>query len=932
MSDQAVMSERSRPILRPLGILVLALLLAACDALISPQHRLARARAELDAGEWGRAAIELRKLVQTDPQNAQAWLLLARWSLDVGHAGDARSALDRAMKARASARELDELRVRMWLETGQPKEVIDAAAHNALALPEPDRSVALAHAYNQLRRYDRTIALLQPLLAAHPNSTDARLAAVVALWRSGKANLALRTLDAAMADRSSWAAPLLKGQLAQRQGRLAIAEDAFALAIQRMPPSAPMPQRVEALANLTEVRLAQSKVKEASESEARLVKLAPDWLRTQLLRGRLEIAGSDYVNGIADLERVVAHGSNYGEARMFLATAQVQRGSLEQAQSNLEELVHQSPDNVPARKLLAQVRLKLNEPEDALSALTPALGAKLMDAQLYALLSTIENQIGNPNSVLDALGRSLSAQPDNPTLRLNLAQAYLSANQPKEALQVLEAAPDRVDDPQRDALLIAAIGEVRGTAAADAEVEKLLAAHPHDPAVLNLAASFFLSHAQADRARALLRQALAANPRDVSSLVNLARLDAATGDAQGAESALREALDQDRSNLRIRMGLADLLMQRKAFTEAQQLIEAANNPGSPDVQFALARVALARGDLKQANAALDRAVALRSGSAELENQAGLLLLAARQYEPALARFRQATGRVADNAVFWFNTARAQVALNQAVAARQSLEKANTLQPEWVAPVSALSVLDVKAKNYQTALERVKVLVAKQPNDPDALVLEGDVDESVGRYGDAATAYAEAQQRRPDAAVLVRLFEARHRAGTPKPEQPLQQWLAENPNDFAVRRVLGAYYLGERDLKQAAREFEAVLAQSPNDIVALNDLAWVYQGLQDARAEEVAEHAYKLAPTAPAVDDTLGWILARKHATDRALALLTQAARAGAGDPDIQYHYAYALAAAGKRAEAREILSKVLAGKQDFDSRRDAERLLANLKA
>jgi len=920
-----MMSVRSMAV----GALVLAFLLSGCDALISPQHRLERARAQLDAGEWGRAAIELRKLLQADPRNAEARLLLARWSLDVGRASDAQDALERAMAAGATGRELDQLRVRMWLALNEPKAVLDSYARQKLDLPGPDRSIAIARAYNELRQPDRALATLQPLLASQVAPTDARLTAAEAFAQEGRTDLALRQVDVAMAaDHISWSAPLLRGRLVERSGRFIAAEDDFGLAIQRMRASTPLPQRVEALAALTEVRLDQNELNEASQSEASLGKLAPDAPITQMLGGRLSLARGDYVNGIADLERLVAHAPHYVQARILLAAAQLRRGDLEQAQDNLEQVVQETPNDVLARKLLAQVRLKLSEPEDALQALIPTFGVQAMDPELYALLGEVESRVGNPNSVLEALERSLRAHPDNRTLQLSLAEAFLSVNRPGDALELLETTDDHVEGLRRDTLLVSAVTAVRGPLAAGAEVDMLLAAHPHDSGVLNLAASFFLSQRQFDRARAILLQALTANPQDVTSLITLARVEYATGGTAAATSALRRALDADQSNLAVRIALADLLTREKAFADAQQLLEASKTSGVPDLQFALARVALARGDTKQARAALDRAVALRPGSAELENRAGVVLFSARQYDSALARFRTATERVPDNAAYWFNAAQAQMALNRPAEARQSLEKANELQPEWVPAARGLCMLDLGAKNYASALNRARQLLTKQPVDPRALVLEGDVQEALGRFDEAVGAYSAAERRRPEAALVVKLFQAQNRAKLPKPEEPLQRWLAEHPNDSMVRTVLGNYDITRGELTQAARQFETVVEQTPNDAVALNNLAWTYGQLQDARAEAIAERAYTLAPSSPNVDDTLGWILARKHATGRALVLIGQAVKSDSEDPEMQYHYAYVLAEVGKRTEARTILSKVLAGKQDFDSRRDAQRLLA----
>ena len=49
-----------------------------------------------------------------------------------------------------------------------------------------------------------------------------------------------------------------------------------------------------------------------------------------------------------------------------------------------------------------------------------------------------------------------------------------------------------------------------------------------------------------------------------------------------------------------------------------------------------------------------------------------------------------------------------------------------------------------------------------------------------------------------------------------------------------------------------------------------------------------------------------------------------------GRAEIRYHHAFALAKLGKAEEARQALDEILAGDEQFTSRKDAEKLLAEL--
>jgi putative PEP-CTERM system TPR-repeat lipoprotein len=912
-------------------LLLLVLAAGGCDALTSTRHRIAAAQAALDAGELARAGIELRKAVASQPNNPAVRLALTRLSLETGDLAHAQEELDRAIKAGAKGAEVDGLQARIWLATRQPKRLVEAITSGRLSIAEPRRSIELARAYNILGQPGAAMEVLAPLLAGHAASGDAGAVQAQSLLLKGQVDAALKEASAAAAsDSTSVDAPLFEAELLAQHEQLAGAEQALVAASQRISASTPIPERVTVLATLTEYRLAQGKLAEAAQSQAALGKLLPGAPVTVLLGARLKLARGKTSEGIADLQRVVERVPSFVPARLLLGGAQLSQGNLNQAQAQFEQVLQQAPDNLQARKLLARVRLQLNEPQEALQALNPALNGNATDPQLYRLLEATQIEMGDRTSALATLESAVRANPSDRNLKLDLAQAYLAAGRGKDALALLGPAAPGHDDLRRARLYVSATYAVGGAGAATEQVEKLLQARPKDLGTLNLAASYFSVQSQMDRARALLQQALAIDAHDVGTLGNLARVDLVSGDVAGAEAAMRTALSAEPHNVRVRVALADILLRRGALAEAEQILTAEKDSKAPELQFALAQLELARSNPGKANEALDRAIALQPSRVELVNQAGTLLMQNGKYEAALARFQKATELDPKSARYWLNLGRAQLALRQDDQARASFQRAQELSSEWIEPVTALALLDVRAKKFDEALQRANEMLAKHPGDPDALVLKGDVLASAGKIRDAAAAFADAQRRRPDASTALKLFQIRSAAGAPDAAEPLEQWLALQPNDYRMRYVLGTYYLSQHALQKAAGELEVVVRQVPGYAPAFNNLAWTYVQMNDSRAQSYAQRAYQLAPSSPAFADTLGWILVRERDLSRGLPLLEQATK-GAADPEIQYHYAYALAQSGKRAEARDILTKVLAGKQDFQSRHDAERLLADLK-
>ena len=113
-------------------------------------------------------------------------------------------------------------------------------------------------------------------------------------------------------------------------------------------------------------------------------------------------------------------------------------------------------------------------------------------------------------------------------------------------------------------------------------------------------------------------------------------------------------------------------------------------------------------------------------------------------------------------------------------------------------------------------------------------------------------------------------------------------------------------------------------------MALNNLAWVYQQVGDARATDMARQAYILSPGAQTAD-TLGWILTTGGKADTGVTLLRQAATEASNDPRVLYHFGVALKDTGKKDEAVKALTTVVETKGEFKEKGLAQALLDELK-
>ena len=160
---------------------------------------------------------------------------------------------------------------------------------------------------------------------------------------------------------------------------------------------------------------------------------------------------------------------------------------------------------------------------------------------------------------------------------------------------------------------------------------------------------------------------------------------------------------------------------------------------------------------------------------------------------------------------------------------------------------------------------------------------------------------------------------------------LHEWLVKNPEDASVRSILAASLHETADIDAAMAEYETVLKTQPNNVLALNNLAWLYFERNDARALEVAQRAYERVPERPEIADNYGWILVQLGQVERGLAILDKAAANQPENGEILYHHAATLAKAGEIRTAKQQLQTLLTSGKEFGARSEAESLLKELQ-
>jgi uncharacterized protein (TIGR03790 family) len=162
----------------------------------------------------------------------------------------------------------------------------------------------------------------------------------------------------------------------------------------------------------------------------------------------------------------------------------------------------------------------------------------------------------------------------------------------------------------------------------------------------------------------------------------------------------------------------------------------------------------------------------------------------------------------------------------------------------------------------------------------------------------------------DALKLLLRAEARFaRSDTDAALEALKKALAIDDRLVVGWRALAAGYEQVKRFSQANEAYRRLLAMNPNDVAALNNLAYNL-AVHEKRLEEalpMASRAATLAKGSALVEDTLGWIHYLGGNYKDALPLLERASRALPGHADVQFHAALVFAAVGRLDDAARAL-------------------------
>jgi len=197
--------------------------------------------------------------------------------------------------------------------------------------------------------------------------------------------------------------------------------------------------------------------------------------------------------------------------------------------------------------------------------------------------------------------------------------------------------------------------------------------------------------------------------------------------------------------------------------------------------------------------------------------------------------------------------------------------------------------------------------------------------------DAAISFARrAYNIQPHTGTVLALGNYQQRMGEQQAAtDTYRQWLQEHPGDVRVlmQQANNSMTAGQ----DAVEQYRHVLTLESDNVVALNNLAWLLRERAPEESLDYARRASQLQPDNAAVLDTLAVVEYLNGNLEVASRSIQRALEATPGQPSMLYHSAMIDAARGETESAKETLGKLLEGTEDFPERAEARSLYEELR-
>ncbi|MFT6925955.1 MAG: tetratricopeptide (TPR) repeat protein [Psychromonas sp.] len=222
-------------------------------------------------------------------------------------------------------------------------------------------------------------------------------------------------------------------------------------------------------------------------------------------------------------------------------------------------------------------------------------------------------------------------------------------------------------------------------------------------------------------------------------------------------------------------------------------------------------------------------------------------------------------------------------------AKEILITALEQAPENITLLSLLTDIDIRLEQYIDAGKTAEKIAKILPESSLATRLYAGIFVAQEKQPQAINLLTDYWQKTKDEQVAEQLYQLLGNNKSEKALTFLGEWQQAFPKSLTAIRYQAIILQNNGNKEQALQIYEAQLKRTPNDVVSLNNAAWLHFEQGNPVAVDLAEKAYKIMPDNAAVIDTYGWILYKSGQLQQGKQLIEKAVLLSPEDPDIKAH-------------------------------------------
>ncbi|WP_435236248.1 tetratricopeptide repeat protein [Psychromonas sp. PT13] len=566
------------------------------------------------------------------------------------------------------------------------------------------------------------------------------------------------------------------------------------------------------------------------------------------------------------LLEILDNAPQYKKASTLLGLIYYKEGDPQNAEKYLADIVDPEVSPLKLTELYIATQLQQNKPDNVLPLLK-YIPEENRNADTWVLYGNAALQEKNFTDAKMALDKAYALDPTSIKVILleNFYYNSLPEPQPEIALQALSKALSAdPDNAMIQNLYLRQLLRLGQKEQADNYVETLRKGENNANETQLIIANYYIYQQKTDAAKQIIETLLSSDSNNLQALYTLTKIENLNKDWAASLSTYKKIIALSPEDINAYKGLMISLVQlkRDPLTPNEYLPK--------NYQASVLALTLASFTLQQNK--LDLAAQyIETAENELPSK----------YQGALAELTL------------------QIELKKAIRAysqtdypesRKILMAAIQTAPEDTRLLSLLVHIEIASGQYDEAQKITEQIQTILPDSSLSTLLTAEAFVAKGERQQAITVLDTYWTTNKDDKVAEQLYIQLLRSNVEQASTFLEQWVKDLPNSLTALRYQAIELQSEEKIEDALKNYEKILAKNPNDVITLNNAAWLYSQDKNPRALTLAKRAYQLAPNNGAIADTYGWILFNNGDKAQGKILIEQAIKLIPNEPSIKEHF------------------------------------------